>query len=249
MAGKLCSSPAGSDPTEELPPGKTFQPGRFPGGKPSPALAVLGFGVQITSRSSRRRDQYLPENCTMGSEEEGINNLLPPCWAFWCLCLRVSSCVCASSHCAGTVLPLPAFLRAQTLCPWTPQGSKQQLPGLCPPGRDAEGWKSSGTGFHHVSHRLGCRVSGSHPCSTPEHRVFLPPGAAQGSAGGSSSGHCRARGWEKLTEAHRSSHRSRLSVDAQEFSHAKLRSRGGFTGQGETSLPSPARVSQQFLGI
>lgn len=91
VAGKLCSSPASSDPAEKLSPrGKSSSQLHFPRGNPSPALAVLGFGVQIT-HSSPRRHPYLPENCTKGSEGEGINNLLPPCRAFLCLCAPASS--------------------------------------------------------------------------------------------------------------------------------------------------------------
>jgi len=72
----------------------------------------------------------------------------------------------------------------------------------------------------------------------------LPPRGSVPSAGMLKEGKDRAaRGAAELEEA------PRRRADAQELSHSKLRSGGGFTRQGETCLPSPAGVAQQLLGF
>lgn len=102
---RLCPSPAGSDPTENLAPGNILQPGLFPKGKTFSRPCCTG-----NTCSSLGREQGLPENYTMGSEEEGINKGIP-------LFVDVCELLGGSSSC----LHHPPSARS-------PGHSRQQLP-------------------------------------------------------------------------------------------------------------------------
>lgn len=123
-------------PPRTCPQGISCSQGCFPRGKPSPALAA-----QVTPCSSPRREQDLPENYTMGSEEEGINKGIP-LFVYVCELLGGSS-----SH-----LHHPPS-------PCTLGHSREQLPPQVGMLRDGKAGAAQGAAEFHVGEQLRAEVS------------------------------------------------------------------------------------------